>query len=198
MTPNAPSFPREEHVRDADAPLRVLILAERLPFAQALAPRLMSTLAAKAHEIRVTVGVSEADPGEVARLAAKGVEVVPTADPAWLAARRAHATVVIVEGPESAARWCPAIAETQPQAAIVYDPTGGSPDDHVLARRAETAMLAMADVVLAPSTAFGRFVMELVPGTNVVLARPGTPDLDRALAGALALTGIAVSDAALG
>jgi riboflavin biosynthesis pyrimidine reductase len=188
----------EAHVRDADVRLRVLILAERLTFGQALAPRLMSTLAAKAQEIRVTVAVSEAEPDEAAPLAAKGIEVVAAADPAWLATRRAQATVVVVEGPEAAVRWSPAIAETQPQAAVVYDPSGGAPDDHVLSRRAETAMLARADVVLAPSVAFERFVLELVPSANVVLARPGTRDLDRALAEALALTGIALPDSALG
>ena len=39
---------------------------------------------------------------------------------------------------------------------------------------------------------------EIAPGAHVVVATPGTPELDRALAQALALCGVAVPDAAFG
>jgi hypothetical protein len=175
--------------------LQVLILCDRWPIAEAMGPRIVSVLATRGE-----IGVSLAAPGieraDSDRLRASGLDVATDVGTEWLASRLAEATVVVIEGPAAAGRF-QAVVETQPQAAIVYDMSGPGCDDHLADRRAEVAILAAAHVVLAPTEAHARFVHGVAPSTEVVVAPPGTPDLDRALAHALALTGIAIPDAAL-
>jgi hypothetical protein len=184
------------HERDRAVPIRVLVLAERLPLHDTAGFRMVSALAASTSQIRVTVAVRTADAKEVDRLAAAGVEVAAGAEASWLSERTAHPTVSVVLGPATAARFDAALRETQPQTTIVYDPTGDAPENHVAARRAEALILRRADVVIAPSDAYARFVAELAPAAHAVVAPRGTPDLHAALAEALALTGVALSDAA--
>ena len=186
---------RRIHDRDRARPVRVLVLAERLPL-RAVGFRMVSALANAASEFQVTLAVVDADPFEVQRLTASGVEVAVGTGPTWLSERTGHPTVAVVVGPATAARLGTAVRETQPQAAIVYDPTGERPDDHVSARWAESFIIRSAEVVISPSDAHARFVAELAPSAHVVRATPGTPDLHQALAHALALVGVALPDAA--
>ncbi|HSL10812.1 MAG TPA: hypothetical protein VLA82_05815 [Actinomycetota bacterium] len=183
--------------RDRDINLRVLVLAEAFPLTEVAGFRMVSALANRASDIRVTVGVARADDAVVRALEAKGVEVVVDADPAWIADRPMHATVVVILGAEAALRYGELVLDRQPQAALVYDPSGPSPGDHLAGRRAEAPLIAAADVVLAPGRGFDAFVRALSPSALVVLSAPGTPDLDRALALALATCGVAVPDSAL-
>jgi len=183
--------------RDRDVPLRVLVLAERLPISEVTGFRMVSALANRASELRVTVGVAVADDDEVHALEAKGVEVIVDGDPGWIAERPMHATVVVVLGATAALRFEAAVRDRQPQAAIVYDPSAPSPDDHVAGRAAEAPVIAAADVVLAPVRGYDAFVRSLAPSAQVVPSAPGTPDLDRSLAQALATCGVALPDAAL-
>ena len=185
---------RVVHARDRITPIRVLVLADRWPVSDGLGFRLVSALSTRSHDVRVTVAASRVDPDEMERLLALGVEVIPDAEAASLEARPSHATLVVVEGPAAAARFGEAIARTQPQAAVVYDLTGPCGPDHVAARRAEAGMLAASQVVLAPSEGHARFVRQISPRAEIVVVPPGTPDLDRALASALALTGVALPD----
>jgi ABC-type amino acid transport substrate-binding protein len=187
---------RRIHERDRTMPIRVLVLAERLPLGNTAGFRMVSALAASTSQIRITVAVRTADPVEVEPLGAAGVEVVVGAGASWLSERTAHPTVSVVLGSATAARFDAALRETQPQTAIVYDPTGDAHEDHVTARRAEALLVRRADVVIAPSHAYARFVAELAPSAHAVIAPPGTPDLHAALAEALALTGVALPDAA--
>lgn len=186
------------HERDADRPLRVLVLAERLPVRALASVRMVSALAARTSQLQVTVGVTDAEDAEAAALMAAGVEVVADPDPGWIGRRAAHPTVVVLAGAEVAGRLGEMVRRHQPQAAIVYDPTGEAPEDHLVGRTAEAAAIAAAHVVLSPSAAHARFVHEIAPGAQVVVATPGAPELDRALAQALALCGVAVPDAAFG
>lgn len=189
------SYPhRVVHARDRIAPIRVLVLADSWPVNEALGFRVVSALATRSQDVRVTVAAPRVDPDEMQRLLARGVEVIPDAEAASLEARPCHATVVVVEGPAAAARFGEVIARTQPQAAVVYDLTGPGGPDNVAARRAEAGMLTASQVVLAPSAGHARFVREIAPQAEIVVAPPGTPDLDRALASALALTGVALPD----
>ena len=182
--------------RDDATPLRVLVLAEHLPLADVSGFRMVSALASRATELRVTVGVAEADEHEVRTLEAKGVEVVVAADPSWMAERPMHATVAIVLGAAAAVRFGASVLDRQPQAAIVYDPSGPAPDDHLAGRAAEAPLLAAADVVLAPAHGYDAFIRAIAPRAVVVPSAPGTPDLDRSLAQALATCGVALPDAA--
>jgi hypothetical protein len=177
--------------------LRVLVLCDRWPVTEAMGMRIVSVLASRTTEISVSLAAPEIDDEEAERLRAGGVEVLVEADTAWMVSRPAEAMVALIEGPAAAQRFSRTVLETQPQAAIVYDMSGPGRDDHLADRRAEVPILASAHVVLAPSEAHGRFVREVAPNAEVVVAPPGTPDLDRALAHALALTGIAIPDAAL-
>lgn len=187
---------REVFDRDESTPLRVLALAERLPLSDVTGFRMVSALANRATDLRVTVGVASADDHDVRALAAKGVEVVVDADPSWIADRPMHATVAIVLGAEAALRFGQAVLDRQPQAAVVYDPSGPAPDDHLAARAAEAPLLSAADVVLAPARGYDAFVHTIAPRATVVPSAPGTPDLDRSLAQALATCGVALPDAA--
>lgn len=194
----APRRPmREIRDRDAEHPLRVFVLAERLPVSEVTAFRMVSALANRTSDLRVTVGVAEASEDDVRALEAKGVEVLVDPDGAWIAERPMHATAVVVLGPAAAVRFGATVRDREPQAAIVYDPSGPAPDDHVAARAAEAPVVAAAHVVLAPVRGFAEFARTLAPGAHVVPSAPGTPDLDRRLAQALAMCGIAVPDAAL-
>jgi hypothetical protein len=189
---------RAIHQRDLDAPLRVLVLAESLPLSDVTGFRMVSALANRASEIRVTVGVARGDDADVRALESKGVEVIVDGDPAWLDDRPMHATVAIVLGSAAAVRYGAATLDGQPQAALVYDPSGPSPDDRLAGRAAEAPLIAAADVVLAPVRGYDAFVRTLAPRAHVVPSAPGTPDLDRSLAQALAMCGVALPDAALG
>src|SRR5207249_2874110 len=193
--------PRRLGIRDVSAPaaspLRVLVLCDRWPIAEAMGPRIVSVLATRAGEIGVTLVAPAIEQAEADRLRASGVEVATDAGTEWLASGAADAMVVVIEGPAAAERFARAVTQTQPQAAIVYDLSGPGGDDNLTDRRAEVAILAVASVVLAPTEAHARFVREVAPSAEVVVAPPGTPKLDRALAHALALTGIAIPDAAL-
>jgi hypothetical protein len=186
---------RRVHERDRATPLRVLVLGEALPLGAA-GSRVVSALANVASEVRATVAVLAAESFEVERLTASGVEVAVGAGPSWLSERIGHPTVAVVLGPATAARVGTALRETQPQAAIVYDPTGEVPDDHVAARSAESFIIRSAEVVISPSDAHARFVAELAPSAHVVLAPPGSPEMHQALAQVLALAGVALPDAA--
>jgi hypothetical protein len=178
-----------------DARLRIAVLADEAPVPGALGMRLLSLLAARASDLDVAVAAGEVAGAERHRLEGKGIEVVPGADAAWVAGRAFRETVVIVEGPRVVERFGEALDEHQPQAAVVYDLSAPGSDDHVRDRAYEVAGLRRAAVVLAPSRAHARFARELSPA-EVIVASPGTPDLDRALAHALAAMGIAVPDAA--
>jgi hypothetical protein len=178
------------------APLEVLVLAERLPLGSTAGFRMVSALSSRVEGVRLTVGAVAAEQSEVDRLTADGVEVVVDPSPRWIDERSARVTVVLVEGAAAAQRYGGSLLASQPQAAIVYDPTGEAPDDHLAGRASEVAVLSRAHVVLAPSVGYGRFAAEIAPQAHIVGAEPGTPRLDRALAQALALTGVAVPDAA--
>jgi hypothetical protein len=184
------------HDRDGTDGLRVVVLADRIAARDAIGARMVSALASRAEAIRVTVAAPAADAGAAERLSAHGVEVVVDPDDGWLRDRPMHASVVVVLGPAAALRYGRAVRERQPQAAIVYDPTGPAPADRLAARAAEAAIVAAAHVVLAPSRAHARFVEGLAPTAQVVPAAPGTPDLHVALAEALARSGVALPDAA--
>lgn len=188
---------REIRDRDADLPLRVFVLAERLPASEVTAFRMVSALANRTSDLRVTVGVAEASEDDVRALEAKDVEVLVDPAGSWIAERPMHATAVVVLGPAAAVRFGAIVRDREPQAAIVYDPSGPVPDDHVAARAAEAPIVAAAHVVLAPVRGYAEFVGTLAPDSHVVHSAPGTPDLDRRLAQALALCGVAVPDAAL-
>ena len=179
----------------AEPSLRVLVLCDRWPVSSAMGLRIVSVLATRIAEVGVSLAAPEIDDAEADHLRAGGVEVSTGTE--WLVSRPADATVVVIEGPAAAQRFGRAVVEAQPQAAIVYDMSGPGGDDHLADRRAEVMILASANVILAPSEAHARFVRELAPSAQVVVAPPGTPDLDRELAHALALTGIAIPDAAL-
>jgi hypothetical protein len=187
---------RAIHERDRDLPLRVLVLTDALPLSEATGFRMVSALANRASELRVTVAAATAEEAEVAALASKGVEVVVDPDPAWIADRSMHTTVTVVLGPAAAARFAPLALDRQPQAAVVYDPSGPTFDDHLAARAAEAPVIRVADVVLAPVRGYEAFVRALAPGAVTVPSAPGTPDLDRSLAQALATCGVALPDAA--
>jgi hypothetical protein len=187
---------REVLDRDEATPLRVLVLAERLPVADVTGFRMVSALANRASELRVTVGAAVADDDDVRTLEAKGVEVIVGADPSWIAERPMHATVVIVLGAAAALRYGGSVLDRQPQAAVVYDPSGPAPDDHLAGRAAEAPLLSLADVVLAPGRGYDAFVRTIAPRATALASAPGTPDLDRSLAHALATCGVALPDAA--
>lgn len=186
------------HERDRDVPLRVLVLAERLPLASTSAFRMVSALTTMTEELRVTVGVAEAAAADIEALERTGVEVVVDPSSAWLGGRPMHATVAVVVGAAAAMRFGEAVLASQPQAALVYDPSGEAPPDHVAGRAGEAPLLVAAHVVLAPSQAHARFARELSATAQIVPAAPGTPDLDRAFVHALALSGVALPDVALG
>jgi hypothetical protein len=184
--------------RDGEVPLRVLVLAEALPLSEVTGFRMVSALANRAADIRVTVGVAHAGDDDVRGLEAKGVEVIVDGEAGWIEDRPMHATVAVVLGSAAAVRYGVATLDRQPQAALVYDPSGASPEDHLAGRAAEAPLIAAADVVLAPVRGYGAFARTLSPEVHVVPSAPGTPDLDRSLAQALAMCGVALPDAALG
>ncbi len=182
-------------VDDGGDPLLVLVVAGTAAMGGA-GLRLVSALANATEALDVALAVGRAADDEVARLRAGDIDVAVDAPPAWFATNRARASVVVVVGPDAGARFAPALDETQPQTAVVYDMSGPGTDDHVADRRAEVALLRRAQVVLAPSAAAARFAREVAPTAHVVVAAPGTPDLERALAQALAQVGVALPDAA--
>ena len=184
--------------RDGEVPLRVLAVAEALPLSEVTGFRMVSALANRAADLRVTVVVAHARDDEVRALEAKGVEVIVDGESGWIEDRSMHATVTIVLGSAAAVRYGAAILNRQPQAALVYDPSGPSPDDHLAGRAAEAPLIAAADVVLAPVRGYDAFARTLSSRAHVVPSAPGTPDLDRSLAQALAMCGVALPDAALG
>jgi len=184
------------HHRDGTNRLRVVVLADRIPAHDPIGARMVSALASRSDAIRVTVAAPAADAGAAERLTAHGAEVVVDPDDGWLRERPMHASVVVVLGPAAALRYGHAVRERQPQAAIVYDPTGPAPADRLAGRAAEAGLVAAAQVVLAPSHAHARFVEGLAPTVHVVPAAPGTPDLHVALAEALARCGVALPGAA--
>jgi hypothetical protein len=188
---------RAIHERDGDLPLRVLVLTEALPLSEVTGFRMVSALANRASELRVTVAAASAEEAEVVALASKGVEVIVDPDPAWIGDRSMHATVLVVLGPAAAARFASVAVDRQPQAAVVYDPSGATLEDHLAARAAEAPVVRAADVVLAPVRGYEAFVKALAPRAVTVPSAPGTPDLDRSLAQALATCGVALPDAAL-
>jgi hypothetical protein len=177
--------------------LRVLVLCDRWPVADAMGVRIASVLASRLDAVGVTLVAPGMSSEEADRIRAGGIDVESDGDRDWLASRPAFAAAVVFEGPGAVERFAAIAGDSQPQATVVYDMSAPGGDDHVADRRAEVAMLGSADVVLAPSQAHARFVGDLAPSAEVVVAAPGTPDLDRALAHALALTGIVVPDAAL-
>jgi GT2 family glycosyltransferase len=185
---------RPIHARDWIAPLRLLVLAERVPFAGTAAAAIVGG-GAHLQGIRVTVAADRVEQGEMDRLLADGIEVVPGATAGWLATRPAHATVAVVEGPEAAARYALALGETQPQAALVYD-FAGAASDGVRSRSIEMSMVARADVVLAPTEGHAAFVRELRPELPVVLLPADDSGAAAAAADALAHVGIAVPPSA--
>jgi hypothetical protein len=177
--------------------IKVLVLADRWPIAEAMGLRIVSVLATRTGEIGLTVAAPAIDHAEADRLRASGVEVETHVDPGWLASRPRNETVIVIEGPAAAERFGAEVIESQAHAAVVYDLSGPGTGDNLADRRAEVAALGAADVVLVPSEPHARFVLELAGDAEVVVAPPGTPKLDRALAHALALTGIAIPDGAL-
>jgi GT2 family glycosyltransferase len=185
---------RSIHARDWITPLRVLVLAERVPFAGSAAAAIVA-VPASLEGVRVTVAADRIEPEETERLLSDGIEVVPGATAGWLATRPAHTTVAVVEGPDAAARYALALGETQPQTAIVYD-LAGPASDGPRSRAIEMSMVAGADVVLAPTEAHAAFVRGLRPEVPVVVVPTDVEGAAAAAAGALAHVGVAVRPSA--
>jgi GT2 family glycosyltransferase len=181
---------RPVHARDWIAPLRVLVLGERVPFAGRAAAAIAEG-AASIDGVRVTVSAGRVERHEMERLLAIGIEMVPSEGAGWLSARPAHPTVVVVEGPDVAARYASALLDTQPHAALVYDVEGAG-SQGVGSRSTEMAMLARADVVLAPTEGHAVFVRELRTEVPVIVVPEDPVGAAAAAADALAHVGIVI------
>jgi GT2 family glycosyltransferase len=174
---------RVVHARDWLARERVLVLAERLPLDGPATAAIVDGLAVRP-DARVTVAVGAPAGEHVAALLARGAEVVPNAGAEWLRGRPAHATVAVFAGTAAVARFAGAVAETQPQAAIVYDLAGPPTDGGVAARALEAGAIRSARVVLVPTEPHARFVREIAPDVDV-LVDDGGGSAGRTLAGTL-------------
>lgn len=181
---------RPVHARDWIAPLRVLVLGEHVPFA-ARATAAIVEGAVPIEGVRVTVSAGHVEHDEVERLVAAGIEVVSSDDDGWLSARPAHPTVVVVEGADVAARYARVLLDSQPHAALIYD-FAGAGSHGVRSRAAEMAMLARADVVLAPTEAHAAFVRELRSEVPVVVVPEDPVGTAAAAADALAHVGVVI------
>jgi O-antigen biosynthesis protein len=179
---------RPVHARDWIAPLRVLVLAERLPLEGRAAAALVGGPAPHAG-VRLTVAAGQVEHPQVDRLLAAGVEVVGDATAEWLATRAAHPTVVWVDGPDATVRYASAVFDAQPQAALVYD-LAGPAVDNLGARSAEMSMVARSDVVLAPTDQQAAFVRALRPRLPVIVVPEERDGAAIAAAGALAHVGV--------
>jgi GT2 family glycosyltransferase len=157
------------HARDWLATERVLVLAERLPLDGPTTAALVDGVASRP-DARVTVAVGGAARAEdVSALLGRGVEVMPSARADWLRGRPAHATVAVFDGAAAVSRFGAAVAETQPQAAIVYDIAGPPTDGGVAARALEAGAIRSARVVLAPTEQHARFAREIAPDVDVIV-----------------------------
>ncbi|MGE5227207.1 MAG: hypothetical protein ACM3OO_10075 [Planctomycetaceae bacterium] len=176
-------------------PFRVTVLADRWPAGGSTTERAVALLTALEPSVRVTVAAREVAEAEALR--ARDVEVVvcptPPEGARWLAARAGHPNVLVIDGPAAALAFLGSL-DAHPGAALLYDLRGPATGDHLLDRRVEIQVAALASVVLVPSPAFVPFVRELGRGGDAVVAEG---DDRRALAQAFALTGLAVPDAAL-